>query len=141
MNPRTSQGGFSLVEVLCAILILGVGLAGLTTAVTAALRSTRDAELHSAAALHAAGVIERLRAEGYYLAGETEEECGESLPGCRCRQVLAETDLDGLFEVSVAVIHSPTQRTLFELQTLLFEPPFSTQSDDAETRRRRPQRR
>ena len=58
------QAGFSLVEVMCAILVLGVALAGLTQAVSLAITSSKDSELQTTAALLAAGVIETLRAEG-----------------------------------------------------------------------------
>lgn len=62
MRTRRSSAGFSLVEVMCAILILGVGVAGLTEGVTTALRSSRESRLLGAAMLEAEGVIELLRA-------------------------------------------------------------------------------
>jgi len=47
--------GFSLVEVMVAVMILGVALVGLTQGITTALSSTKESELQTAAALIAAG--------------------------------------------------------------------------------------
>ena len=69
--------GFSLVEVICAMLILGIGLVGLIEGVTVALKTSKDSELHTTAALIAGGRIELLRAEGYLYEGEEEGDCGD----------------------------------------------------------------
>ena len=79
MNATRCKSGFSLVEVMCAILILGIALAGLTQGVTTALTSSKESELQTTAALYAAGQIESLRAEGYLSDGETQGDCGEGL--------------------------------------------------------------
>jgi type IV pilus modification protein PilV len=128
--------GFSLVEVLCAILILGVGLVGLTSAIATALRSTRESELHTAAALFAAGLIETLRAEEYLVEDTAEGECGSGLEGCRWEQTVSAASMEGLFEVSVT-IHGESGARLYELKTLLFEPPLSLSDDSATERERR----
>ncbi|MBX3746732.1 MAG: prepilin-type N-terminal cleavage/methylation domain-containing protein [Verrucomicrobiae bacterium] len=137
MSPRSAQAGFSLVEVMISILILGVALTGLTTGIATALRSARESELRTAAALVAAGVIETLRAEGYLIAGSTEGPCGDALPAARWYQTLAAGDLDGLYRVQVAIRHEETGRTLFELETLLFDPPFATANTESDSRDRR----
>lgn len=144
---RPEARGFSLVEVLCAILILGVGLAGLTEGIAEALRSTKEAQLQTSAVLFAEGQIELLRAEGYLTAGSSEGECGPSVPNCRWRRSVANADLDGLFEVSV-VISERTGKDVCELKTLVFESPSSTPrseggtspSRERETQRRERQR-
>lgn len=137
MSPRSSQAGFSLVEVMISILILGVALTGLTAGIATALRSTRESEVRTAAALVAAGTIETLRAEGYLVAGSTEGACGDALPAARWHQTLSTTELDGLFQVRVAIRNEETGHTLFELETLLFDPPFSTVTEaDSQDRRR-----
>ena len=79
MNAPCRNSGFSLVEVMCAILILGIALAGLTQGVTTALTSSKESELQTTAALVAAGLVETLRAEGNLSDGTTEGECGEGL--------------------------------------------------------------
>ena len=65
MKHAANNSGFSLIEVMCAILILGVGLVGFTQAITTALGSSKDSEMQTTAALFAAGRIESLRADDY----------------------------------------------------------------------------
>ena len=71
-SPSPGQAGFSLIEVIVAILILGVALVALTDGVTSALTSSKASELQTTAAMLAAGQIETLRATGDYPDGETE---------------------------------------------------------------------
>jgi hypothetical protein len=75
--------------------------------------------------------METLRAEGYYLEGETEGDCGEILADCQWRQTLTPTDLDGLYDVTVAIEDSRRNKLVYELHTLLFEAPFSTSQTNA----------
>jgi len=77
MSVRQQNAGFSLVEIMCAIVILGIALVGLTQGITTALSSSKESELQTTAALIAAGKIEMLRADGYVLDGITEGEGGE----------------------------------------------------------------
>ena len=120
------NAGFSLVEIMCAILVLGIALVGLTEGITTALSSARDSELQTAAALVAAGQIETLRAEGYIVDGETEGECGEVLPLYRWKQSITSTSINGLHEVEVVVENSRSAQAVYELRTLLFDPPGDT---------------
>jgi prepilin-type N-terminal cleavage/methylation domain-containing protein len=117
------NSGFSLVEVLVAILILGVALVGLTQGITLALGSTKESELQTTAALLAAGQIESLRAEGFIADGESDGECEEGLELYRWKQTISPAGVDGLHEVQVVIEHSRTGKPIFELRTLLFEPP------------------
>lgn len=126
MNTAASNSGFSLVEVMIAILILGVALVGLTQGLSTALGSTKESELQAAAALYAAGKIETLRAEGLLLDETTEGDCGEILPQCRWRQTVSAAEIEGLHEVDVVVEFSADGRLVFELRTLLYEAPGGT---------------
>ena len=74
---------------MCAILILGVALAGLTQGVTTALISSKESELQTTAALLAAGRIETLRAGSDFSDGNSEGECGEGLTLYRWRQSIS----------------------------------------------------
>jgi prepilin-type N-terminal cleavage/methylation domain-containing protein len=133
------ERGFSLVEVLCAILILGVGIVGLTVGLTTALTGSKDSEVQTTAALIAAGRIEQLRAEGYVLDGEMDGECGEEFPRYAWKESIVETTVEGLYEVKVTVEHGGT--SVYTLQTLLFDPPVSSDLlDDPELKKRTPRR-
>jgi type IV pilus modification protein PilV len=136
------DSGFSLIEVMCAILILGVGLVGLTQGITTALTSSKDAEIQSAAALLAAGQIETLRAEGYLIAGESEGEGDGALSSYTWLQNVTETETEGLYEVSVKVQKTEGAEEIFELKTMLFDPPIIREPEEEnrnERDRRRPQ--
>lgn len=125
-----SAAGFSLIEVMCAILILGVGLVGLTQGITAALSSSKDAEVQSAAALLAAGQIETLRAEGYLIAGESEGEGEGTLSNFTWLQNVVETQTEGLFEVTIKVQQTASGEEIFELKTMLFDPPIVRETEE-----------
>jgi prepilin-type N-terminal cleavage/methylation domain-containing protein len=127
------QGGFSLVEVMCAVLILGIALVGLTQALTTALSSTKESEVQTAAALLAAGRIETLRADGFLIDGETEGEGDEGLSLYRWRESVSSTSIDGLHEVAVVVESSRTGKKIYELRTLLFDPPIVSTSEESKT--------
>ena len=135
MSARHANAGFSLVEVVCAIFILGVALVALTQGITAALGSSKESELQTSAALIAAGQIETLRAEGYLQDGETEGDAGLSL--YRWKQSITSTSIDGLHEVAVVVENAKSGQAIYELRTLLFEPPMDSSSSGASDRDRR----
>ena len=122
MTFRTSNAGFSLVEVMVAILILGVALAGMTRGITTALAANKDSELVTVAALAAAAQIETIRADTTWTDGETDGECGDDLPGYTWTQTIKASDVDGLHEVTVSVQKGSSSTPIYELKTLLFDP-------------------
>src|SRR3954447_9514917 len=97
---------FSLVEVMCAILILGIALVGLTQGITTALSSSKESELQTTAALLASGRMEKVRADGYLKDEVTEGEFGEGLDLYSWRQTITSTDINGLHDVEVAILES-----------------------------------
>jgi prepilin-type N-terminal cleavage/methylation domain-containing protein len=117
------NAGFSLVEVMVAILILGIALVGLTQGITTALVSSKESELQTTAALFAAGQIELLRAEKDLADGTENGDCGAVLPLYRWKQTVSPTDIGGLHDVDVVVENSQTGAEIYELRTLLFEIP------------------
>ena len=135
MKPSPSQAGFSLIEVMVAILILGVALVALTEGVTSALTSSKASELQTTAAMLAAGQIETLRAGGDYPNGESDGDFGDEFPQYRWTQTIADSDVDGLHEVDVVVQDSQSGKDLYDLKTLLFELP---QGSNSVNRARRP---
>jgi prepilin-type N-terminal cleavage/methylation domain-containing protein len=142
MNAARHNSGFSLVEVMCAILILGIALAGLTQGVTTALTSNKESELQTTAALFAAGLIETLRAEEYLSDGVTEGDCGEGLLLYHWKESITSAGIDGLHQVEVVVENAKTGQSIYELQTLLFQKPqdsaqgSSRRSNESGSRRR-----
>jgi len=131
MNERA---GFSLIEVMVAVLILAIALTGLTAGITTALGSSKDSELQTTAALFAAGQIELLRAQTDWTDGTDQGDCGAGLSLYRWRQTVSPTDTDGLHEVDVVVENSQTGRSIYELKTLLFQIPEDPQHKANSTR-------
>lgn len=115
-----------MVEVLVAILILGVALVGLTHGITTALGSGKESELQATAAMFAAGVIEELRAEGDLADGDSEGSCGEELPLYHWKESISAAGIDGLHQVDVSIQNAHTGQEIYELRTLLFERPEET---------------
>jgi prepilin-type N-terminal cleavage/methylation domain-containing protein len=143
MKPGCNQFGFSLVEVIFAISVLAIAVVGLTEGITLALRSNKESELQSTAALYAAGLIETLRAEGDLTNGDQDGDCGEGLSLYRWKQSITAAGIDGLHQVKVVIENAKTEKPIYELETLLFEPPDdvsttgSSRRDQAGSRRRR----
>jgi prepilin-type N-terminal cleavage/methylation domain-containing protein len=123
MRRRSARdGGFSLLESLLAILILGVGIVGILEGVTAALRTSKDAERHTVAVLLASGRLEEIRAEGLLTEGERDVDPDGIPPAYSLRETVARTPTDGLYEVTVTVELAETSQVVHELKTLIFEP-------------------
>lgn len=140
LNPAPAQSarcasGFSLVEVLCAVLILGVALTGLVEGVTTGLSSSKESELQTVAALFAAGQIETVRAEGDLRDGSTDGDCGEGLSLYRWQQTIRPTDIDGLHDITVTVENAKSGKPIYELRTLLFEIPEDSHTSTSNSRR------
>jgi len=135
VNAMNRTAGFSLIEVMCAILILGIGLVGLTQGLTTALSSSKESELQTSAALIAAGRMETLRADGYLKDGVEDGEGGEGLSLYRWTQTITRTTIDGLHQVEVVVENAKSGKTIYELRTLLFDPPLDSSQDESSKRR------
>jgi prepilin-type N-terminal cleavage/methylation domain-containing protein len=122
MNRSRHNAGFSLVEVMVAILILGIALTGLVHGISSALASSKESELQTVPAFFAQGKIEELRASGLIENGDADGDCGKLLPIYRWRESVAATDIPGLHEVNVVVEHAQTKREIYELKTMVFQP-------------------
>jgi prepilin-type N-terminal cleavage/methylation domain-containing protein len=133
MNRHRHHAGFSLIEIMVAILILGVALTGLTEGITTALGSNKESELQTAAALIAAGQIETLRAEKILVDGVTQGDC-EDLPLYQWTQTVSPGGLDGLHEVKIVVQKVNSDAAICELSTMLFDPDYPGQDEDSATK-------
>ncbi|HVY69225.1 MAG TPA: type II secretion system protein [Verrucomicrobiae bacterium] len=128
--------GFSLIEVMCAILILGTALVGLTRGLTTAALAGKDSEAETVAALLAAGQIETLRAEGYLVDGDKQGDGSGAFSAYRWKQSISASTVNGLHEVKVTIENSKSGKTIYELQTLLFDPPAETAEEKADLKSR-----
>lgn len=68
-RPVTSQHGFTLVEVLVALIVMGIGLLGIAKLNALALSSTGTARMRSLAALEASSLASSMHANREYWAG------------------------------------------------------------------------
>ncbi|MEY4387865.1 MAG: hypothetical protein RLY20_3148 [Verrucomicrobiota bacterium] len=128
-----SLSGFSLIEVMVAILILGVALAVLAHGITTALASSKDSELQTTAMLFAQGKIEELRAT-FFTDGEDEGDCGTGLELYQWKQTIKATDIPGLHDVEVAIDHARTGQRICELRTMLFDAPVSADDEEKDSK-------
>ena len=135
MKLARRQAGFSLIEVICAIAVLGIALVGLTQGITAALSSTKESEVQTTASMIAAGQIEALRADGFVTDGITEGDCGDDLPLYQWKQTVKSTTIEGLHEVEVVVENSKTGKSILDLRTMLFDPPVETTAGETTTKK------
>lgn len=134
---RTQQhrrAAFSLIEVMCATVILAIGVVGLTTAITTAFGSSKESELQSTASMIAAGQIETLRAGGFVTDGEDEGEFSGGLALYRWKQTIVSTAIDGLHEVTVKILNANSRQEIYELKTMLFDPPLDKVDEKAKER-------
>jgi prepilin-type N-terminal cleavage/methylation domain-containing protein len=128
MSAPSYHAGFSLIEVMVAILILGIALAGLTHGISTALGSSKDSEWQTTAVLFAQGKIEEMRASTGLKDGELEGDCGAGLELYRWKQTITATELEGLHDVEVVVVNARTGQAICDLRTLLFEVPTTSEA-------------
>ncbi len=121
MSANRHSGGFTLIEVMCAILIMGVALVALTHGMTTALGSTKDSEVQTTVVALAAGQLETLRASAVLTDETTDGDFGDSFPKYKWEQTVAPGELDGLHQVDVVVKDAASGTTLYKLTTLLFD--------------------
>lgn len=139
MNAHALNAGFSLVEVMVAILILGIALVAMTRGITTALESSKDSELQTTAALLAAGKIETLRAAGGLQEGESDGDGGPGLESYLWTRTVTGTDIHGLYDVDVVVESARDNRQIYELKTMLFEPPGVADQGNSQEKQKGPQ--
>ena len=125
------RAGFSLIEALVSLLILGIGIVGISQGLTLSYGSSRAAESRTAAALLASARIELIRAEGTILAGEDEGDFGAGYDGWTWKESIVETPIEGLYEVAVSVHRAPGGEKVYELRTLLYDMPWLGAATDA----------
>jgi prepilin-type N-terminal cleavage/methylation domain-containing protein len=123
------QEGFSLIEVMIALLILGVALVGFVQATTTAVSSSKESEIQTTAALLASGQLEKLQADGDLEDGDSDGDWGDDFPNYTWTQTISPADVKGLHEIRLTIENPRTGKQLYELRTMLFEMPPATEED------------
>jgi prepilin-type N-terminal cleavage/methylation domain-containing protein len=131
---RPTSAAFSLIEVMCAMLILGIGLVGLVHGLDTALASHKEAETRTQAALLAASQIESLRADGFVTEGDFDGEFDGDLSNYSWKETVKATTPEGLYEVTVTIEKGGEE--IYELKTMLFDPPIVREESDKEKKER-----
>ncbi len=101
---RCSKPGFTVVEMLVATILLGIGIFATVGAISVAVRATGSAEFYQKAALLAQRKIEELEVQPQTLSqGEQNGDFGAEYPGYRWRQRVASSEYPSLYQVTVTI--------------------------------------
>ena len=117
--------GFSLIECLLAITVLGLSVAGVSQAISVSLNGIKDSERLVQATLLASSKVEILRADTFLYPGEESGNFEEPFEDYAYRETIEESEVEGLHDVTVTVIWEPTGHQLYELRTRLFDKPYT----------------
>ena len=122
LSRRRHSGGFSLVEMVTALVIFSVAVVATIEIFMMCLRSTGTSLNHTRAVFLAQGLIEETLGEGTVMAEEESGELDEGFPGAAWTREIVESDTAGLYEVRVTVTweERDKERT-FQLTTLAAE--------------------
>lgn len=133
MSARAA--GFSLLEVLIAIVILGFGITGVMTALTSSLTSAKLSEHHAQAVMQATGHVEALMHSAYLDAGERTGTFEPLFPHLSWSEKIESTELEGLQKITLDVTHTLTKEPLYRIVTQKFTVPLGFE-ETAEDRMR-----
>ncbi len=135
MTQARNEAGFSLVEVLVATVILGVGLVGVTQGFTASLSASKATEHQTKAVMLADSHLEELMMSPWLEAGERTGE-SDVYPTLRWRETIKETKSDGLYEIELVVERKADGDPVYRLTTLRFVMPLDTGETEEDRRER-----
>ena len=91
---RSHCGGFSLVELMAALMIFSLGVLATMEVFTACLRSTSKAVNYTRAVFLAQGLVEETLAETDLIPGSESGEFGDSLPHGTWTRDIVETETE-----------------------------------------------
>ena len=100
---RRRMGGFSLIEVLAALVIFSVAIVALVESFGASTAIQADLVEHSRALMLAENVLEEVRAANRFETGRRGGPFDGIDAGFEWESQIAATDVDGLYRVSVRV--------------------------------------
>lgn len=116
------SGGYSLVEMVAALTIFGVGVLGMLELFTTCLRSTSASLGHTHAVYLAQGLLEEVMVEGGLYATSDSGDFGNEYPRHSWTYEIEDTDQTGLMQVRVTVTWDERGREKeFVLTTLVAE--------------------
>jgi general secretion pathway protein I len=121
-TPERSGAGFTLLEVLVAMVVIGVVLLAAVRGAISLTNSARDARIKLLAVLTAENRIEELRLAGSQLAiGENRQECDQGGLHFVCEQSIQSTPNPFFRRVQVRVLNadSGSEREFALLMTVL----------------------
>ncbi len=105
MNPRCPrQSGFTLLELMVALVILALGIVGLMRAVSQGMAATAQIRDVTAATTLAQMKMEELASNVMDLPAESNGDFGDEAPEFSWRAVAEETDIEGLKKITVTVL-------------------------------------
>lgn len=97
------RAGFTLLEVIVSLAVMGVGIVAVLEAYSAAMRLSLQDEFLTTATFLAAGKMEEVMKETYITPGTDEGEFGDEFPDFQWTVEIADSEIEGLELVTVAV--------------------------------------
>jgi len=120
MRRAPAKRGFTLVELLAALALIGIALPVLLHAITTASRMTSVAKRKTEATTLAQGKVEELVATRAWQSGQMSGDFGENFPEYRWSAALANWDATTMQELDVTVTWSLGAREMsIKLSTLV----------------------
>ena len=111
---RSSRGrrpaGFTLLEVIVSLAIMGVGLVAVLEAYGAAMRLSVQDEFLTTATLLATGKMQEVMKETYITVGTDEGAFGDEFEDFRWTVEIADSEIEGLELVTVTVYWEAAER-------------------------------
>ncbi len=119
---KRRSGGYSLVEMVAALTIFGIGVLGTMELFTTCLQSTSASLSHTQAVYLAQGLVEEVIAEGGLYASSDSGDFGQEYPRHSWSYEIENTDQVGLMLLRILVTWNERGREKeFALTTLVAE--------------------
>ncbi|MGQ9729677.1 MAG: type IV pilus modification PilV family protein [Candidatus Zipacnadales bacterium] len=123
-----SQGGFTLLEAIVSLAIMGLGLVAVLEAYTASMRLSLQDEYLTTATFLASSKMEEVLKERYFTAGTDKGNFGEDFEDFTWTVEIADSEIEGL-EVITVTVHWTVANREDEL-TLTTARPFSRPEEE-----------
>ena len=126
-----SRRGFTLIEVMVAIVLLSVGILGVMGAVRGVTRASGRAEETVEAVTLARGMLNEIKSSGSVQTGTSNGDFGVQNPGYRWESTVeTSADVADLLQITVTVLWPDGPReNRYNLTTLYLPPPTASTTD------------